>query len=210
MEGIFERISSLAAALSILLGGAGKKADPAATPAEEAGWQGGHDEIPPMLLMAPLPEKMSDYQFARHRSHSSHRSHQSGSSGGRSRKYAPVPVYIPSTPTPTPRPTPSPGSTISRPLSIPHPTATERTHGTPSGTSSSTTSVQSQSARTPVPKPVQTPLVKLEFKNGAIFYGQIVVKAPNGVTIRMADGKTHKIPKSLLTPATVEQLDLSK
>jgi len=51
-------------------------------------------------------------------------------------------------------------------------------------------------------------LISIQFKNGAIFYGRVVVKSPAGITFQVNGTQIHKIPVGLLTEKTVKELAL--
>ena len=61
---------------------------------------------------------------------------------------------------------------------------------------------------TPTPEPTPGPLISIEFKNGAIYYGRVIVKSPAGITFQIDGIKVHKIPASLLTDKSVRELAL--
>jgi len=184
------KISSLATALSVFLSAhsRGTEGITATLPKIESPDSDGTPG--PVLLKAPQPREMSELQFAGHRSHSSHSSHSSHRSGSSGGGYVPTystpaPTYVPravSTPTYYPQPTPRVATPIPTPTPTPQPT--------------------------PTPEATPTPLVSIEFKNGAIFYGRVIVKSPAGITFQTDSTKIHKIPASLLSDKTVRELAL--
>lgn len=185
---LFRRVSSVSAAISMLF--AGKAEGNTGNPTLPKIEGGNDDSFKPIVINPPAPREMDSMQFAGHSSHASHSSHysgsgSSGSGSGSSSGYGtyttPTPTVTPlptSTPIPTPRPTPFP---------TPRPTITP----TP----------------TPIPQASAAPFVSLEFKNGAIFYGQVLVKSPAGITFQTLN-KVQKIPRELLTEKTITKLGL--
>lgn len=49
---------------------------------------------------------------------------------------------------------------------------------------------------------------RIEFANGAIYYGTILTKSSAGITIRGVDGKTYKVQRKLLSALTIAELGL--
>ncbi|HEY5742556.1 MAG TPA: hypothetical protein VIS99_08445 [Terrimicrobiaceae bacterium] len=190
-SGIFKKISSLSTALSVLLFG-----DRAlATPGNESpGRQLGDDEraLEPLVLKPARPKEMNEFQFAGHRSHSSHSSHRSHSSHYSGSRH----------------PSHYSGSKISTPTPPPTPVYVPRVVSTPYPTPAPTPTPIPSPSPTPIRAQVNTPLISIEFKNGAIYYGRVVIKAPTGITFQTMDKKVHKIPKSVLSPKSVRELGL--
>ncbi len=191
---IFKRASSLSAAVSFLLSSNHAQAN---VPTSAAPKLENANERPfePLLLKSASPQVMDEVQFAGHQSHSSH---YSSSGGYRPSHYSSS--YVPTYVAPTPRPTPRPA-----PVYVP------RTYIPP-------TYVAPTPRVTPTPVPVAraipvrniptTPVSRIEFKNGAIFLGHVLVKSAAGITLETQDQTTHKIPRRLLTDATIKGLQL--
>ena len=153
-------------------------------------------KIEPLILQPPL--NLSETLFAAHRSHSSHASHASHAShysGVSSRYYAPSPV--PAAPYPSynpigiPSPAPAPAPLYYPPNSAPAPLQTADPANPP---------LTSQGL-----KPNNT---KIQLTDGAIFFGTIEIKAPTGIGFTALNGKYYKIPRALLSPATLTALQL--
>ncbi len=171
-------MSSLSAAASVLFFGSHAKGAESDIDAPRVKKHDLDDVIEPLVLKPSAPREMSELEFAGHRSHSSHsshRSHSSHSSGSsfHSSHSSHSSHYSGTTTTP---------SYITTPTTPPAPIYVPRATPTP----------------TPKPTPSPTPidLISIEFKNGAIFYGQVIVKSPAGITFKSIDEKTYKIPGS--------------
>lgn len=61
---------------------------------------------------------------------------------------------------------------------------------------------------TQMPASIPAPLFSIEFKNGAIYYGHLIIKSPTSITLQVHGNNIHKIPASLLTEKTVKELAL--
>jgi hypothetical protein len=203
-EEIFKRASSLSAALSVLLSANNSQAS---VPSSSTPKLEDFSEPPfePILLKSAAPQEMSDLQFAGHRSHSSHSSHYSGSSSGHSSHSSHASHYSSS----------SGGSynvIPSAPSSRPYvPAATPTPIPTPVYVPRAVTVSPSYVAPTPTPvrrTAPNIPISKVEFKNGAVFIGHVLVKSGAGITLQTQDGTVHKVPRRLLTDATAKALEL--
>jgi len=72
----------------------------------------------------------------------------------------------------------------------------------------SSPSVPAPTTRLATPTLTSSPLVSIEFKNGAVYYGRALVKSPVGITFQIDGTKVYKIPASLLSDKTAKELVL--
>ena len=198
------KISSVSAAAAALVGSTdahGHQGGPLPSIRPDSGRKDG-DPIEPLLLKpSPIPE-LSEAQFAGHRSHSSHRSHYSSNSG-HSSHYSGTSYVAPSRTYVTPSPT--------------FQSSTPRPAAQPAYPYVAPSSVNPVRSATPFPAPRATPIptpgssvatTRIEFTNGAILYGTVLVKSAAGISFRSLDGKTYKLPRVLLTANTISALNL--
>lgn len=143
------------------------------------------DPFEPLILAPPKTKTIPEHLFAGHQSHSSHSSGSSGRvrSPGGSGGY-----YTPSTRSYTPAPKYVP--------STPRPSYSPSAYST----------VAPRLTATPVGTTVAT--VRIDLTNGAVIYGQVLVKSAAGITFTALDGKNYKVPRLILSAATISALRL--
>lgn len=205
----------------MLLGISRADASTGEIPSIDDGKRDDGDLFKPLILKAAPTQIISEQLFAGHRSHSSHSSHSSGSSGGgaghrshasHSSHYSGTSgggaYYVPpvqSSPT-TPR-YPAAAS-----LAPPSPPAVA---STPAPARRAAPGYTGGVTATPVPQQIapsastvtQTQ-TRIELANGAVIYGAILAKSAAGITFKGLDGRNYKVPRILLSTATIASLAL--
>jgi hypothetical protein len=184
---LFQRLSSVSAAISCLLGLEKAQATGAVGSTRE--WKASEDpdDFMPLVLKHAAPASMDELRFAGHSSHSSHASHASHASHYSGSQ----PAYR----------QPLPDGQDALPAVRPAPRAEAVQDLTPTPT-------PARAAPTPVRNAPATSLSSVEFRNGAILYGHVLVKSPAGITVETRGGKVYKVPRALLTDSTVAALRL--